>query len=246
MNKILIIEDDQSIREALEYNLKIAGFAVTGAADGKIGLEQALKIKPDLILLDIMLPGIDGFQFCQKLREENDNVAILMVSALATEADKLKSFSLGADDYITKPFSTSELLARIRVHLRRSKQKEVIAANPMEFGDSVMDPANYGLEVGGEPVDLRPKEYQLLAFLAANPDKLFSRPQLAQEVWGDRYVSSSRTIDVHIRRIRNKVERQSAFSFIQTVHSLGYRFDLKRKSGKTAKQSGPPGESDPL
>lgn len=232
-----MIEDDSTIRETIEYSLKFAGFAVSAAGDGKAGLEQALKEKPDLILLDIMLPELDGFEFCKKLKAESENTAVLMLTALDAEADKLKSFSLGADDYIVKPFSMAELLARIRVHLRRAKVNDILVEEPIKFGDVSMDPANYTLEVKERSVDVRPKEYQLLAFLAKNPGSLFTRPQLADKVWGDKYISSSRTIDVHIRRIRNKIERWSAFSFIQTVHSLGYKFELKKKGAPGSKKT---------
>lgn len=182
-----------------------------------------------MALLDVMLPEIDGFELCRKLRAQDANVAIIMVTALNREPDKLKSFSNGADDYTTKPFSMTELTARIRAQLRRAKKQAITTAGQLDFGDVSMDTANYEISVKGERVQLRPKEYQLLAFLAANPEKLFSRPRLAQDVWGDRFVSSSRTIDVHIRRIRNKVERRSDYSFIRTIHALGYKFELRAK-----------------
>lgn len=231
MNRILIIEDDSTIREALKYNLRAAGFEVTTAADGRAGIDQALAEAPDVVLLDLLLPEMGGLAVCEELRRRASDSRIIMITALGTDSDKVKGLTAGADDYVTKPFSFEELLARIRAQLRRTSP----AAKPQvfAFGDIRVDALRHELTVGGEGVKVRPKEWQLLVTLAASPGVLFSREQLADLVWGTDFVGSSRTIDVHIRRLREKVERASGHNFIQTVHGLGYRFELTPKATAT-------------
>ena len=228
MNRILIIEDDPTIREALEYNLRAAGFEVAGAPDGRAGLERALTEKPDLVLLDLMLPEMDGLTVCRELRQRADSdLRVIMITALGTDTDKVTGLTLGADDYITKPFSFDELLARIKAQLRRAG---VTATEPaLSFADITLDSVRHELTVNGRTIKVRPKEWQLLVTLANNPGVLFSRQKLADLVWGTDFIGSSRTIDVHIRRLREKVEKISAFNFIQTVHGLGYRFEIAPK-----------------
>jgi len=228
MHRILIIEDDPTIREALEYNLRAAGFNVATAADGRDGLEKALAGAPDVILLDLLLPGMGGLAVCEELRRRASESRIIMITALGTDADKVKGLTVGADDYMTKPFNLEELTARIRAQLRRTSP----AAKPQVFvfGDVRVDALRHELTVGGRAVNVRPKEWRLLMTLAASPGVLFSREQLADLVWGTDFIGSSRTIDVHIRRLREKVEGASGHNFIQTVHGLGYRFELTPKA----------------
>lgn len=226
MNSVLIIEDDANIRESLAYNLKTAGLDVSSAADGHEGLEKALTEKPDLILLDIMLPEMDGLAVCERIRRLDENVRVIMITALGTDSDKIRGLTIGADDYVTKPFNFDELLARVRAQLRRApaggKGRTKVA-----FGDVRLDGVKHEVTVGEEPVQLRPKEFKLLFTLAANPGVLFSRAQLGTLIWGNEFVGASRTIDVHIQRLREKVEKVSAYTFLRTVHGLGYRFELE-------------------
>ncbi|HZD60041.1 MAG TPA: response regulator transcription factor [Anaerolineae bacterium] len=228
MIQILVIEDDPLIRETLEYSLKGAGFNVSTAEDGAQGLVKLKENGPDLILLDLLLPEMDGFEVCGKIRKVDDNVPIIMITALEDQRSKLKGFSIGADDYITKPFSIEELIARIRANLKRTLKK--VGGPPiLEIGDLRLDLTKHTVEVAGKEVHLRLKEFQLLTVLASEPDLLFTRQDLAERVWGSEFYSSSRTIDVHIRRIRNKIEEHSNFSYIQTVHGLGYKFQAGEK-----------------
>lgn len=227
MHRILIIEDDSTIRETLEYNLRAAGFDVATAADGRDGLEKALAGSPHVILLDLLLPRMGGLAVCEELRRRESDSRIIMITALGTDADKVKGLTVGADDYVTKPFNLEELTARIRAQLRRASAET--KPQVFAFGDVRIDALRHELTVGGKAVKVRPKEWQLLVALAAGPGVLFSREQLADLVWGTDFVGSSRTIDVHIRRLREKVETLSAYNFIDTVHGLGYRFELAPK-----------------
>ncbi len=228
MNSVLIVEDDPNIRETLAFNLKSAGLEVATAADGRTGLEKAMAEKPDLILLDVMLPGMDGLAVCERVRRSDETVRIIMITALGTDPDKVRGLSIGADDYVTKPFNFEELLARVRAQLRRAGAKDA-DSGAVEFGDVRLDGVKHEVRVGDEPVELRPKEFQLLLTLASNPGVLFSREKLGTLIWGTEFVGSSRTIDVHIQRLREKVEKASDYRFLRTIHGLGYRFDLKPK-----------------
>jgi len=228
MNSVLIVEDDPNIRETLAFNLKSAGLNVTTAADGRIGLEKAVTEKPDLILLDVMLPEMDGLAVCERVRRLDEVVRIIMITALGTDPDKVRGLTIGADDYITKPFNFDELLARVRAQLRRAGAKDS-NRSAVEFGDVRLDGVKHEVRVGDEPVALRPKEFRLLFTLASNPGVLFSREKLGTLIWGTEFVGSSRTIDVHVQRLREKVEKVSNYRFLRTIHGLGYRFDLKPK-----------------
>lgn len=226
MSVILIIEDDATINEALEYNLKREGFSVLVASSGTDGLKLAKATEPDLIILDVMLPGMDGFSVCRELRQKDPTLPILMVTALSDERNMVNGFKSGADDYITKPFSIVEVIVKVKAVLRRTQALKIREMSKIiEIGDLLIDPPNYTVAVGSEAITLRPKEFQLLALLAASPGKLFTRQEIAEKVWGYAAVAG-RTIDVHIKRIRAKVEKRSAFSFIKTVHGLGYRFEV--------------------
>lgn len=226
MSRILIVEDDPIIRQTEEYALRRAGFEVSSSPDGLEGLEMALRDRPDLIVLDLMLPGIDGYRFADEVRRENAEVAIVMVTALDTERDAVRGLDAGADDYIGKPFSMEELLARIRANLRRIRARAVVEdSETFETGDLLIEPAELRASVAGEPATLRLKEFQLLVALARNAGSLMSRQRLAHEVWGYDHLPSSRTIDVHIRRVRQAIEDPSAYTYIHTVHGAGYRFE---------------------
>lgn len=228
MISILIVEDDPTIRETLEFNLKLEGFEVLTAADGLEGLEVALKNEPKIILLDLLLPELDGLTLCQNLRKSNSKSHIIMITALSADSDKVRGLTLGADDYITKPFNFEELLARIRAWLRHSSDS-MVDSRSFAFGDVILDPIKHELTVKGKAVKVRPKEWLLLIALAKNPGILFSRQKLSSIVWGADFLGSSRTIDVHILRLREKVEALSGYTFIETVHGLGYRFELTQK-----------------
>lgn len=234
VSKVLIVEDDPIIRQTVEYALHRAGFDTLTSAEGTEGLQIALAELPDLILLDLMLPGIDGYVFAEELRRRDKDVAIIMVTALDQERDKVRGLDAGADDYITKPFSMEELLARVRSNLRRVRERQVLTEEKViETGDLVIEPSQVRATVAGQPARLRLKEFQLLVALASNPGLLMSRQRLASEVWGYDFLPSSRTIDVHIRRLRQAVEEPSAFVYVHTVHGVGYRFETMPKTGET-------------
>jgi DNA-binding response OmpR family regulator len=230
MSSILVVEDDPIIRQTVEYALRRAGFSVCAVADGPSALSAADDCQPDLVVLDLMLPGIDGYEVAERLRAKDRETGIIMVTALDTERDKVRGLDAGADDYITKPFSMEELLARVRANLRRVRARETLAADTaLEKGDLVIEPKSFKLTVAGTPVKLRLKEFQLLLALARRDGELCTRQMLAEEVWGYEHLASSRTIDVHIRRLRQAVETPSAFIYIHTVHGMGYRFEVTRR-----------------
>ncbi len=225
MARILIVEDDPIIGQTVDYALRRAGFETDVYQNGSAALEAARETLPDLILLDIMLPGMDGYSFAEQFRRLDKETAIIMVTALDQERDKVRGLDAGADDYITKPFSMEELLARVRANLRRVREREVLSNNePIETGDLVIEPSELRVSVAGEPAKLRLKEFQLLVALASNEDALQTRQKLAQQVWGYEFLPSSRTIDVHIRRLRQAIEDPSDYYYIHTVHGMGYRF----------------------
>lgn len=233
MARILVVEDDPIIRQTEEYALRRAGFEVSSSADGIEGLEMALTQKPDLIVLDLMLPGLDGYRFAEEVRKTSSDVAIVMVTALDSERDAVRGLDAGADDYIGKPFSMEELLARVRANLRRVRTRAVVeSGETIEVGDLVIEPGELRVTVAGMPASLRLKEFQLLVALAHNAGSLMSRQRLANEVWGYDHLPSSRTIDVHIRRVRQAVEDPSAYIYIHTVHGAGYRFEPQPKEGE--------------
>lgn len=232
MATILVVEDDHVIRQTVVYALKRAGFDTLSSADGLEALEIARASRPDLILLDLMLPGMDGYAFAEELRRADTETAIIMVTALDQERDKVRGLDAGADDYITKPFSVEELLARVRANLRRVRERGILRNEGIiESGDLIIEPGQARATVAGAPARLRLKEFQLLVALASSPGSLLTRQHLARQVWGYDFLPSSRTIDVHIRRLRQAIEDPSAYVFIHTVHGLGYRFEPVRKPG---------------
>jgi len=231
---ILVVEDDPIIRQTVEYALKRAGFTVYAVADGGAALETAGRVQPDLVLLDLMLPGMDGYEIAERMRVDDKETAIVMVTALDTERDKVRGLDAGADDYITKPFSMEELLARVRANLRRVRTRETLAdESTIEMGDLVVEPKSFRVSVAGKQVKLRLKEFQLLVSLARRTGQLATRHMLAEEVWGYEHLPSSRTIDVHIRRLRQAIEDPSEFIYVHTVHGMGYRFESLAKSQVT-------------
>lgn len=223
--EILIVEDDEVIMGALAYNLSKEGFEVSQSATGAEALRMARKLRPDLILLDIMLPGESGIEVCEHIREQDEEVIIIMITAKDAEEDKVRGFEVGADDYVTKPFGMKELVARINANLKRSDAGS--RGRIIEAGDLQLDTKNFVAYVDSEALTLRLKEFELLAALASAPGELKSREELAKEVWGHAGVGSSRTIDVHIRRIRAALAERSAYEFVHTVRGLGYRFEAE-------------------
>lgn len=221
--EILIVEDDEVIMGTLAYNLSREGFKVNQATTGADALRAARKLRPDLILLDIMLPGESGIEVCEHIRDHDEDVVIIMITAKDAEEDKVRGFEVGADDYVTKPFGMKELVARITANLKRSDVGS--RGRVIEAGDLQLDTKNFTARVNDEILSLRLKEFELLAALASAPGELKSREELAKEVWGHAGVGSSRTIDVHIRRIRAALADKSAYEFVHTVRGLGYRFE---------------------
>jgi DNA-binding response OmpR family regulator len=235
MATILIVEDDPVIRQTVEYALGRAGFETLTAEHGEVGLEMARMSRPEVVLLDLMLPGIDGFRFASELRKDDPEVAIIMVTAMSEDRDKVRGLDAGADDYLTKPFSMEELLARVRANLRRVRERRVLDSQQViDVGDLRIDSGAFRAEVAGTLVDLRMKEFQLLKTLASNPGMAMTRQRLATEVWGYDHLPSSRTIDVHIQRVRKAVDKLSAYDYVHTVHGVGYRFEAVPKHAEAS------------
>lgn len=232
MHTILVVEDEPVLLETLEYNLKREGYRVLTVASGRSAVETFRRERPDLVILDVMLPDIDGFEVCRILRRES-TVPILMLTARSDEVDKVVGLEVGADDYVTKPFSMRELLARVKALLRRERMlREELAAERaggrerLVFGDLVIDDASRTVYLRGEPVPLKPKEYDLLLFLARHRGMVLSRELILERVWGWDFVGGSRTVDVHIRWLREKLEEDPANpTRIVTVRGVGYRFE---------------------
>lgn len=222
--KILVVEDEQDIANIIVFNLQRAGFETLEAGDGPTGLRMALEESPDLILLDVMLPGMDGFEICKRVRETSQ-VPIIMLTAREEEADKIFGLELGADDYVTKPFSNRELIARIRANMRRFSAGEQ---------DTPQHADSRGLEISteaatvykdGKPVDLSVREFEILSYLAHEPGRVVSREELMEKVWGFEYYGDLRAVDVAIRRLREKIEDEPAQpKYIITKRGLGYYF----------------------
>lgn len=230
MARILIVEDDFAIRQSVEFMLRRAGHDVKSLDRGTGVRDVITSFAPDLIVLDLMLPGVSGYEITEALREDDLETAIIMISALSEDVDKVAGLTMGADDYLSKPFSMDELLARVNANLRRVRPKDSLKEQALiEAGDVIIDPQSFSVVVAGIPVHLRAKEFQLLYMLAANKGQLCTRDALAEEVWGYEHLTSSRTIDVHIRRLRAVVEDPSAFTYIHTIHGMGYRFDPQLK-----------------
>lgn len=225
--KILVVDDDKNICELLRLYLVKEGFAVTLAHDGNAALAEFEKLKPDMVLLDVMMPGMDGWEVCRKLRQ-NYQTPIIMVTAKGETYDKVLGLELGADDYIVKPFDAKEVTARIKAVLRRSGAKADEADKGVfDFDNLHLDMNRYELKVRGKVVEAPPKELELLACLAGHPNRVYTRDQLLDEVWGFEYYGDSRTIDVHVKRLREKLEEASDQWNLKTVWGVGYKFEVK-------------------
>lgn len=230
-NIILIVDDEPAIVDIIKYNLEKQGYETITASDGEEALEKALKHNPDLILLDVMLPKMDGYDVCRAVRAKSE-VPIIMLTARDGEVDKVLGLELGADDYITKPFSERELLARIKANLRRTSPKRESqeetgknSENLIRIGGLEIDPLQYEVRKNGEPVELTLREFELLKFMADSPGRIFSRESLLEKVWGYEYFGDVRTVDVTISRLREKIETDPARNqVIMTKRGVGYYF----------------------
>ncbi len=226
--KILIVDDDTNICELLRLYIEKEGFTAFLAHDGEAALKMFDSVNPDLILLDIMLPGLDGWQVCREIRKKSD-CPIIMLTAKGEVFDRVLGLDLGADDYVVKPFETKEVVARIKAVLRRSTQSEDKQSEKKEvsYENLTINLTNYELKVKGVQVDTPPKEMELIYHLASNPNRVFTRDQLLDEVWGFDYYGDSRTVDVHVKRLREKLEGVSDKWALKTVWGVGYKFEVK-------------------
>lgn len=224
--KILIVDDDQNICELLRLYAEKEGYTVALAHDGRKAVECFEQESPDIILLDIMLPELDGWQVCREIRKKSQ-CPIIMLTAKGETFDKVLGLELGADDYVVKPFETKEVLARIKAVLRRSGKQDPNEKKVVTFDKLSINLNNYELKVDGKQVDTPPKEMELIYHLASNPNRVFSRDQLLDEVWGFNYYGDSRTVDVHVKRLREKLEGVSDQWSLKTVWGVGYKFEVK-------------------
>ena len=228
---VLVVEDEKSIVDILRFNLEKEGYAVLTAYDGESGLEQAVNGGADLILLDVMLPKMNGFDVCRRLREKGSSVPVIILTAREEEADKVLGLEIGADDYITKPFSMRELMARVKANIRRTvMQRSGSAEGAMSAGGGLtINPENYQVCKRDKPIDLTQREYELLTFLASHPGKVYSRTDLMEQVWNYGYVGDDvRTVDVTVRRLREKIEDDPASpTLILTRRGVGYYFSAE-------------------
>ncbi len=224
MMRILVVEDERAIRDMIGFALKQAGLQCEESADAEHALASIVSNPPDLVLLDWMLPGMSGSDLIRRLRSDEITVGlpIIMLTARVEESDRIHGLELGADDYITKPFSPRELVARIKAVLRRTR--ELIDEKPIEHAGLSLDPVGHRVQTDGETLNLAPTEFRLLHFFMSNPDRVYSREQLLDRVWGRGVFVEERTVDVHIRRLRKALEDRAYDRFIQTVRGAGYRF----------------------
>ena len=226
--KILVVDDDKNICELLRLYIEKEDFAVELAYDGRRALELFESFSPDLILLDIMLPELDGWQVCREIRKHSQ-CPIIMLTAKGEVFDKVLGLELGADDYVVKPFETKEVIARIKAVLRRTGGHNDSEVKKVEYDKLSINLTNYELRVNGKQVDTPPKEMELIYHLASNPNRVFTRDQLLDEVWGFDYYGDSRTVDVHVKRLREKLEGVSDQWALKTVWGVGYKFDVKQE-----------------
>lgn len=224
--KILIVDDDRNICELLRLYIEKEGFETAIANDGKAAIRMFDAVNPDLILLDIMLPELDGWQVCREIRKKSQ-CPIIMLTAKGEVFDKVLGLELGADDYVVKPFETKEVIARINAVLRRMGKTETNQAQEVSFENLSINLTNYELKVRGVQIDTPPKEMELIYHLASNPNRVFTRDQLLDEVWGFDYYGDSRTVDVHVKRLREKLEGVSDKWALKTVWGVGYKFESK-------------------
>jgi len=227
--KILLIEDDQNLTELVRYNLTRENFTVHCESDGEEGLYACTDIFPDLILLDWMLPNLSGIEICRRIRrnDKTRNIPVIMLTARAEEDDRIRGLDTGADDYVTKPFSPKELVARIRAVLRRIRP--ALAEGTLSFDNIILDTATHRVTRGGTAIHLGPTEFKILAYFLENPQRVFSREQLLDNIWGNDIYVESRTVDVHIRRLRKALNIDNYPDIIRTVRSAGYALDKKQE-----------------
>ena len=223
MKKILIVEDEESIRGFLKINLKRNGYEVIEVDNGEDGIKIAINEKPAIVILDVMLPGIDGFNVCKRIREEEKNIGIIMLTAKSQDIDKITGLEYGADDYIVKPFNPMELLLRIKAILRRIGDEE--EKRTIEQGRFKIDTYAKKVFKSDKEIDLTPKEYSIIKLFLENPEKAFSRDELMDLVWGEDYIGDPKIVDVNIRRLRSKIESSSSKQgYIETIWGFGYRW----------------------
>ena len=230
-HKILVVEDDRILREALRYNLVAAGYEVVVASDGGEGLVSARQNSPDVVVLDLMLPSLSGMEVCKALRRDGSMLPIIMLTARDSEIDRIGGLESGADDYVTKPFSMRELIARVTAQIRRMQMIKSISQNAtdeiLDLGELVINRASRNVTLNGKSVDLRPREFDLLTHMAANPGRVYTRDQLLHDVWGFEYIGDTRTVDVHVRWLRLKIEEDPARpKILGTVRGVGYRINV--------------------
>ncbi|MCD8180309.1 MAG: response regulator transcription factor [Firmicutes bacterium] len=225
-NKVLIADDDAHIAELIKVYFEKDGFTTVTANNGKKAVELFKSEAPAIVILDVMMPEMDGLQVCREIRRVS-NIPIIMLTAKGETFDKVLGLELGADDYMVKPFDPKELVARVKAVLRRSDAKETNAEKEIVFLNLTINLSNYELKINGNIVDVPPKELELLYYLASNPNRVFSREQLLEEVWGFDYFGDSRTVDVHIKRLREKLEGVEANWQLKTVWGVGYKFEVR-------------------
>ncbi len=223
--KIMVVDDDQNIGELLRLYLEKEGFTAVVMQDGEAALAAFDSEKPDLILLDVMMPRLDGWQVCREIRKKSQ-CPIIMITAKGEVFDRVLGLELGADDYVVKPFETKEVIARIKAVLRRSGVNEAKRARYVEYENLSINMENYELRVGGKVIDTPPKEMELIYHLASNPNRVYTRDQLLDEVWGFEYYGDSRTVDVHVKRLREKLDGVSDQWNLKTVWGVGYKFEV--------------------
>ena len=225
MTRVLVVEDEPNLREPLVYLLEKEGYEVLEAENGNAAIESFRKDSPELILLDLMLPGISGNEVCRIIRQESQ-VPIIMITAKDTEIDKVVGLEIGADDYVTKPYSTRELLARMKAVLRRGAELPVSESGLLRAGPVVMDLDRHTVSVNGEPIQMPLKEFELLELLIENVNRVLTRGQIIDRVWGSNYFGDTKTLDVHVKRVRSKIEEDpSRPRHLITVRGLGYKFE---------------------
>jgi two-component system response regulator RegX3 len=226
MPKVLVVEDEQSLREPLVFMLEKEGYEVIEAQDGLEAIAHFESSAPDVILLDLMIPKLDGNQVCKKIRLQS-NVPIIMLTAKDSEVDKVVGLEIGADDYVTKPYSTRELLARMKAVLRRNQQPQVDTGAVLVAGELRLDSERHQVTLSGNPIAFPLKEFELLELLMENVNRVLTRGQIIDRVWGSNYFGDTKTLDVHIKRLRSKIEEDPARpKYIQTVRGLGYKFEI--------------------
>lgn len=227
--KILVVDDELHIVELIKFNLEKEGYTVIKAYDGKTAVDKAVMEKPDIVLLDVMLPEMDGFEVCRTLQgnESTCGIPIIMLTAKGEEIDKVLGLEMGADDYVTKPFSPRELMARVKARLRRlptGGTAETPNKNVIAIGNLEINTEKFTVYLDNQKLDFTPKEFELLKLLALNPGKVLTREQLLEKIWGYGFVGDTRTVDVHIRHIRKKIESEKGPKYIETVRGVGYKF----------------------